>query len=237
MAEKIVYIKAFACSQHIENDKYCKTSNICKRYLQINDLKCEKDHCTDEDRQGRSLTDSTLDITKEQILYGNRSPLNESLVFKCCQRCCLCNCIYNSMGAFGNCKVSHFSGKRDHKETSSCKSRVHKVLSKSTEQLFYNNDRKSTAKDRHPDWNLGRHVQCKQKSCYNCTEISSCIFFMHQAVVEPFKKHTGCNRRQHYKKCMHSKVPDTEKCCRQKCDHYQLHDTAGGHFIPDMGIR
>lgn len=222
----------------VEQEPHCFLFTEEPKYIALTgDLKCEKDHCTDEDRQGGSLTDGTLDITKEQILYRNRSPLNESLAFKRCQRCCLCNRIYNSMGAFGNCKVSHFSGKRDHKETSSCKSRVHKVLSKSTEQLFYNNDRKSTAKDRHPDWDLGRHVQCKQKSCYNCTEISSCILFMHQSVIQPFKKHTGCNRRQHYKECMHSKVPDAEKCCRQKCDHYQLHNTAGSHFIPDMGIR
>ena len=45
----------------------CETSNIGKRNLQIDHLENQKDCCSDQDRKGRSLTDSSLDITDKHM--------------------------------------------------------------------------------------------------------------------------------------------------------------------------
>ena len=50
----------------------------------------------------------------------------------------------------------------------------------------------------------------QQKACYHCTEISNCIFFVHESVIQPFKKHTGNHCYEHYKECMKAEIPDTE---------------------------
>ena len=63
VAEQIVHVKSLACSKHVKDYKYCETSNIGKRNLQIDHLENQKDCCSDQDRKGRSLTDSSLDIT------------------------------------------------------------------------------------------------------------------------------------------------------------------------------
>ena len=144
--------------------------------------------------------------------------------------------VYNSIGSFWKRKVSHFSGKRDHKETSSCKS-GHKFCPSPPNSCFTTMIAKALPR-------IGIQIGIwagmfsASRSPVTTALKSVVVFFL--CISRSYshsKKHTGCNRRQHYKECMHSKVPNTEKCCRQKCDHYQLHNTAGGHFIPDMGIR
>ena len=67
VAEQIVHVKSLACSKHVKDYKYCETSNIGKRNLQIDHLENQKDCCSDQDRKGRSLTDSSLDITDKHM--------------------------------------------------------------------------------------------------------------------------------------------------------------------------
>ena len=237
MAEKIVHIKAFACSKHIKDHKYCKASDICKRDLEINDLECKEDHCTDQDRKSRSFSDGSMNVTDEQIFYRN-GICCESAVLKLGKCSCSCNGIDAMISAqLVHCKIGHFTCERNHQEASCSQCRVHKILSKSAKKLLYNDDRKSTAKYRHPQRDLRRHIECKQKSCNCCTEISNGILFMHKTVIQPFKKYAGCYRHKYNKKCTKAEVPDTKQCGWKQCKHDKLHDPACCHFVPDMRIR
>ena len=237
MAEKIVYIKSLACSKHIKDYKYCKTSDICKRDLEVDDFECKKDHCTDQDRDCRSLTDGSVNITDEQVLYRD-GICCESAVLKFCKSSCSCNSINTVISAqLVHCEICHFACKGDHQETSCSKCRVHEVLSQTAEKLFYNDDCKGTAEYRHPQRDLRRHVERKQKSCNNCTEIIDCVLFMHKTVIQPFKKDAGRNRHEYNKKCTEAEVPDTKQCGRKQRKCNELHDPACCHFVPDMRIR
>ena len=64
---ELIYVKAHSGAEHVKDYKYCETSNIGKRYLQIDHLENQKDCCSDQDRKGRSLTDGPLDITDKHM--------------------------------------------------------------------------------------------------------------------------------------------------------------------------
>ena len=210
MTEQIIAIKSHSWTKHIKNYKYCKASDICKWYFKVNNLECKKNYCTNQDCKCGSFTNGSLNIADKEIFYRNWRCCYKSLFFQCCQRGCACYGIQNSTIAVRYGKICHFRSKRNHKETSSGKCRVHKVLTESAKKLFYDNDSECTAQNWHPQWNLRRHIQREQKACYHCTEISNCIFFVHESVIQPFKKHTGNHCYEHYKECMKAEIPDTE---------------------------
>ena len=237
MAEQVISIESHSGTKHVKDYKYGKTSDVCKWYFKIDHFKSKKDHCTDQNRDCRSFTNCSVNITDKQIFDRNRICC-KSAVFEFGKCSCTCNGIDTVVSVeLVHCEIGHFTCKRNHQETSCSKCRVHKVLTETAEKLFYYDDCKGTAKYRHPQRNLRWHVERKQKACYYCTEIVDGVLFMHQTVIQPLKKNTGCNRHKYNKKCTEAEVPDTKQCGWKQRDHNELHDSAGCHFVPDMGIR
>ena len=163
-------------------NKYCKASDISSWNTPVNDFHKQQKCCSDQKSNRRCLTDCSLNISNEQ-----RNKINSLACFHrsqwCRSGCCIIEIGHSTCW---NCKICHFTSKRNHQKTSSCQSRVHKVLSQTSKQLFYNENRKYAAQSRHPKWNHRRHIHAKQKSCQDCTEISNCYGFMHTFFVYVF---------------------------------------------------
>ena len=78
MGEQIIYIKAFAGSEHVDDHKYCKAADIGQRNSGADHFVAKQDCCTDQDGNYRCLSNGSLDITKNQILKPERRSLPQS---------------------------------------------------------------------------------------------------------------------------------------------------------------
>ena len=100
MGEQIIYIKAFAGSEHVDDHKYCKAADIGQRNSGADHFVAKQDCCTDQDGNYRSLSDGSLDITKNKIFNRNGGACHKAMVTKSGQRSGAChtvNCTFKAV--------------------------------------------------------------------------------------------------------------------------------------------
>ena len=130
-------------------------------------MNTDKEDAAKQKCQCGSLTDRSGRISKE-----HRQQIHLLSCFCCGERCRTGYGIHEVCGCRGS-EVCHMTREGNQKETSSCKRRVHDVLAKTAEKLFYNENCKHTADHRHPKRRLHRHVHGQQKAGYQCTAVGN----------------------------------------------------------------
>ncbi len=123
------------------------------------------------------------------------------------------------------------------KEASSCKRRVHNVLAKTAEKLFYDENCKHTADHRHPKRRLHRHVHSQQKAGYQCTAVGNRHRFLHSFFIQIFRQGTDCHRNRNQKQCPKAEIPDSHAGCRGKGKQNGKHDFVCRHLGPRVWGR
>ena len=131
----------------------------------------------------------------------------------------------------------HMTREGNQKETSSCKRRVHDVLAKTAEKLFYNENCKHTTDHRHPKRCLHRHVHCQQKTSYQCTAVGNRHRFLHSFFIQIFRQGTDCHRNHNQKQCPKAEIPDSHADCRGKGKQDGKHDFVCRHLGPRVWGR
>lgn len=134
-------------------------------------------------------------------------------------------------------EVCHMTREGNQKETSSCKRRVHDVLAKTAEKLFYNENCKHTTDHRHPKRCLHRHVHCQQKTSYQCTAVGNRHRFLHSFFIQIFRQGTDCHRNQQSKAVPEGRNSRLPRRLRGKGKQDGKHDFVCRHLGPRVWGR
>ena len=179
----------------------CKSPNVNQRNLWADYPLAKQIDCTDQQCNHGCLTNGTCRISKEhatQVYHAGK--------LQCCKWCCSCHTVIY--------EVCHITRERQQQEASSSKCRVHKVLSKSTKKLLYNDDCKCRTSNRHPDWKVWWQVQSKQQAGYHGREISNRYLLTHALLIQCLKSDTASDADCDQQCRIPAKYVQTECRCR-----------------------
>ncbi len=194
-------------------------------------MNADKENAANQKGQCGSLTDRSGRISKE---HGQQIHLLSC--FCCGERCRTGYGIHEVCGCRGS-EVGHMTREGNQKEASSCKRRVHNVLAKTAEKLFYDENCKHTADHRHPKRRLHRHVHGQQKAGYQCTAVGNRHRFLHSFFIQIFRQGTDCHRNRNQKQCPKAEIPDSHAGCRGKGKQDGKHDFVCRHLGPRVWGR
>ena len=219
MCGNVLRVKSMSAEDCNEDHK---CHDISARNPKIDDAHQDQKHRSRHDRKHRSLSDRSTDISDQHT--------------HCID--CLARFQIRKRRRSGHSvidKICHLPCERNQQKTTCCKSRVHKVLTEPSEKLFHDKDRKYRTKRAHPERKCRRQVQCQKQSRHKRTTVFDRNRFVHQLFIYVLCQHRCTGRNNNKKPCiLTSEIIDSEKCCRQQCDHDQQHDVPRCCFITDM---